>query len=124
MEPLGLLHAASIILRTCDILSKLMSHLRPRESRFEGLRVELSNLRIEIDRLNELKATIQKVNDRIEELSALEETMTKTIVAAEQVFSLLEQSSPADGLQRISATTWEPSGWRKLQSRVDKVNTW
>lgn len=101
-----------------------MSDLRPREGRFEGLMAKLSSLRIEIDRLNELKATIQKVDDKIEELEALEETMTETIVAAEQVFSLLGQSSPAVGLQRISATRWESPERRKLQRRVDKVDTW
>lgn len=125
MEPLvGAIHALSQIFRACDIFSKLVSDLRSREGRFEGLMAKLSSLRIEIDRLNELEAMIQKVNDRIEELEALEETMTETIVAAEQVFSLLEQSSPAVGLRRISATRWKPSEWRKLQSRVDKVDTW
>lgn len=121
MEPVvGAIHALSQIFRACDICSKLVSDLRSRE----GLMAKLSSLRIEIDRLNVLEATIQKVNDRIEELEALEETMTETIVAAEQVFSLLKQSSPAVGLRRISATRWKPSEWRKLQSRVDKVDTW
>lgn len=95
----------AILLSTCDSVFKVGRNLRTCVGSVEGLGVERFNLGIVIDRLNEIK----------EEWGALEETMTETIVAAEQVKSLLKQSSPDDGLL----------GWRKLlQSRVDKVDTW
>lgn len=120
----------AILLSTCDSVVKVGRNLRTCAGSVEGLGVERFNLGIEIDRLNEIKAAMRDsiqeqassgqkgrslIHDRLEEWGALEETMTETIVAAEQVISLLKQSSPADGLL----------GWRKLlQSRVDKVDTW
>ncbi|KAK0740270.1 hypothetical protein B0T18DRAFT_393128 [Schizothecium vesticola] len=128
MEALLAVKIASSILRACDFGFEIVSDLRTCPGSFQRLEVERSNLSIEIDRLTELNATIsdsiQKVRDTLKEWQVLEDTMTETILAAGQVFSLLERSSPAGGLQRISATASEPSERRELQRSVDKVEIW
>ncbi|KAK1830763.1 hypothetical protein QBC39DRAFT_434588 [Podospora conica] len=121
------------VLIACDSVSKVLLLFRKSTGYFEGLRREMSQLRVEIDTLNEVQAAITRIEkransdqrvtntiqDSLVKFQVLGGAMSETIAAAGEIVSFPEKSSPAAGF-RHSATTLEFSEWRH---RVDRLDT-